>query len=411
MKKTFCAICGAALIATCHADVKLGMLPESDGQRMVLKEFASCAFEKGAFDNDVSLLLPFCWTIPNKGVYTYFSAADQKYSDGISWEMMQIRDGELIHCEYRLNSGAGVWFQPFQLFEIVSSDGTSSFAFHNDHSKKIGSYGAIVDVKWYDLSISTNGVPLKTQMHNGIDSLFANERVKVIRNVVPHRYRGAKAEMVKEPTREQKRLIDCKGRWELSDIAKSRLADMHRKHVESIKPSMVVSNVYIVACDGNFDGEVDAYVSSDVEKESNTNFKWTLYVKDGNGLFARSEKTQSFQFDDIEIISIDSELYAAQDAFFMIDRIGVPSYVMPIIVENGKPELWSYAKHKGVVQSFRQKRGMGNADFSSCIDAGTMGVAKGITSLRDIFLMHSMLVSAKRLQSETIVVSQKGSPE
>ena len=140
-------------------------------------------------------------------------------------------------------------------------------------------------------------------------------------------------------------------------------------------------------------------------------FKWTLYVKDGNGLFARSEKTQSFQFDDIEIISIDSELYAAQDAFFMIDRIGVPSYVMPIIVENGKPELWSYAKHKGVVQSFRQKRGMGNADFSSCIDAGTMGVAKGITSLRDIFLMHSMLVSAKRLQSETIVVPQKGSPE
>ena len=95
----------------------------------------------------------------------------------------------------------------------------------------------------------------------------------------------------------------------------------------------------------------------------------------------------------------------------MIDRIGVPSYVMPIIVENGRPELWSYVKHKGVVQSFRQKGGMENADFSSCIDAGTMGVSKGIASLRDIFLMHTMLVSAKRLQCETIVVSQKGSPE
>lgn len=411
MKKTFCVICGTALIAICHADVKLGMLPESDGRRMVLKEFASCAFEKGAFENDVSLLLPFYWTIPNKGVYTYFSAADQKYSDGAFWEMMQIKDGGLIHCEYQSNSGLGAWFQPFQLFEIVFSDVTSSLAFHNDHFKKIGSYSAVVDVKWYNLSISTNGVPLKTKMHNGIDSLFANKRVKVIRNVVPHRYRGAKAEMVKEPTREQKRLIDCKGRWELPDIVKNQLAYMHRKYVESTKPSMVVSNVYIIACDGNFDGEVDAYISSDVEKESNENFKWTLYVKDGNGLFVRSEKPQSFQLDAIETLSIDSELHASQDAFFMIDRIGIPSYVMPIIVENGKPELWSYARHKGVVQSFRQKSGMENADFSSCIDAGIMGVSKGIASLRDIFLMNAMLVSAKRLQCETIVIFQKGSPE
>lgn len=408
MKKNLHAICGAALIATCHADIRLDVLPESEGRRMALEEFAACAFEKGAFDSDVSLLLPFCWAIPGKGAYACFSAADQKYSDGVSWEIMQIKDGRLIHCEDPSNSGASVWFQPFQLFEIVFSDGVSSFAFHNDHSKKMGSCCAIVDVKWYDLSISTNGVPLKTQMHKGIDSLFANERVKVIRNVVPYRYRGARAEMVKEPTREQKRLMECKGAWNLSDTAKNQLADMHRKYVESIKPSMVVSNVYTIACDGNFDGEVDAYVSSDVERESNTNFKWTLYVKDGNEVFARSEKPQSFQSDNIEIITIDSELHASQDDFFRMDRIGVPSYVMPIIVENGKSELWSYAKHKSVVQSFRQKRGMENADFSSCIDAGAMGVTKGIASLRDIFLMHSMLVSAKRLQCETTVVSPNG---
>lgn len=406
-RKTLCAICYVASIAICHADAKLDALSESDGQRMVLTEFASCAYEKGAFENDVSLLLPFSWTIPNKGVYTYFSAADQKYSDGISWEMMRVAEGKLFHCEYQLSPGTGIWFQPFQLFEIVFADGRSLFVYHNECYRKIGHYGAIVDVKWYNLSISANGVPLKTPMHNGIDSLFANERVRVIRNVVPLRYRGAKAEVVKEPTREQKRLTDCKGEWGISNMAKEQLADMHRKHVESMKLSSVVSNVYIIACDGNFDGVIDAYVSSDAEKEGDAKFKWTLYVKERNGLFVRSEKSQSFQLDEIEILGIDPELHVPQDAFFKIDRIGVPSYAMPIVVENGKSELWSYAKHKGVVQSFRQKRAMENADFSSCIDGGAMGVSKGIASLKDIFLTNSMLVSAKHLRCETISVSKK----
>lgn len=142
-RKTLCAICYVALIAICHADAKLDALSESDGQRMVLTEFASCAFEKGAFDNDVSLLLPFCWTIPNKGAYTYFSAADQKYSDGISWEMMRVAEGKLFHCEYQLSPGAGIWFQPFQLFEIVFADGRSLFVYHSEYYRKIGHYGAV----------------------------------------------------------------------------------------------------------------------------------------------------------------------------------------------------------------------------------------------------------------------------
>ena len=102
MIKTLYAICYAASIATCHADIKLGILSESDGQRMVLTEFANCAFEKGAFDNDESLLLLFCWIIPNKGMYAFFSAARQKYSDGILWEMMRVAEGKLFHCEETL---------------------------------------------------------------------------------------------------------------------------------------------------------------------------------------------------------------------------------------------------------------------------------------------------------------------
>lgn len=411
VKTTTSVICAVALTGACYARSNLGVLSESDGQRMVLGEFSNCAFEKGAFGNEDSLLLPFYWIIPNKGIYTYFSAADQKYSDGISWELMQVTDGRMIHCEYKWMQETDVWFQPFQLFEVAFADDRSLFVYHNDHFQKISPYGAIIDIKWFNLCISTNGTPMKTQLPDGIGSLFANERVKTIRNVVPYRYRGPKADVVKMPTREKKRLTDGRGTWELSGISKSLLVDMHRKYVETASPPVVVTNIFIIACDGNFDGMVDAYMSSDAERVGEEKFRWTLYIKESSGLFVRFEKPQTFLVDDIEMINIDPELHASRGAFFMINRIGVPSYVMPIVVGNGKPELWSYAKHKGVVQSFRQKNGMENADFSSCIDAGKLGALKGIASLKDIFLMHSMLVSAMRLPCEVIAVPGKANSE
>lgn len=406
MKKFLCVTFTVVSIVICHANVKLGMLSENDGQRMVRAEFLRCSFEKGSFGNDVSLLLPFCWTIPERGTYTYFSAAEQMYSDGIFWEMKQIKDGKLLLCDYPFNSASDVWFRPFELFEIKFEDGATGLAYHNDRYRNVDEYISSVDVKWYNLSVCTNGVPLKTLMDNGIVSLFTNEHVRVIRNLVPHRYRGAKADIVKEPTLEQKRLMESTARWELPDVDKKQLTNIHCKYVESIKGSGIVSNVYVIACDANFDGSIDAYVSSDAEKGKGKIHKWTLYVKERNGLFARPEKTQLFSFDRIEKHCIDSELYVSQDAFFMIDRIGVSPYVMAIILDNGKPEFWSYAKHESVVRSFRKKCGMENADFLSCIGVKVNEKSKGIASLRDVFLIHSMLVSAKRLQCEAIVVPQ-----
>ena len=121
--------------------------------------------------------------------------------------------------------------------------------------------------------------------------------------------------------------------------------------------------------------------------------------------FSRADKTVKFVFDRIEAVKIEPVVYARKDAFFRVDRIGIPSYVMPITDEG---EFWSYFKHDSPVKSFRAKPGMQDADFYCCIDNGTAGITTGIASLRDIFLIHSMLVSAKRLQCETIVVSQKG---
>ena len=84
----------------------------------------------------------------------------------------------------------------------------------------------------------------------------------------------------------------------------------------------------------------------------------------------------------------------------------MPSYVMPL---GDDGEFWSYSRKDSPVRNFRAKPGMQNTDFYCCIDNnGTVGISTGIANLNDVFLMHSMLVSAKRLPCETIVVTNKG---
>lgn len=115
-------------------------------------------------------------------------------------------------------------------------------------------------------------------------------------------------------------------------------------------------------------------------------------------------KPYKFVYDRVEMIAIDPVVHACKDAFFKFDRIGLPPYVMPITTTG---ELWNYFRQDSPVKSFRAKRGLRNAEFYCCIDNGIEGIATGVASLKDIFLMNSMLVSAKRLQCETIEVSPK----
>ena len=94
------------------------------------------------------------------------------------------------------------------------------------------------------------------------------------------------------------------------------------------------------------------------------------------------------------------------DVFLGVGGLGVSSFVMPL---GDDGEFWSYSRKDSPVRNFRAKPGMQNTDFYCCIDNnGTVGISTGIANLNDVFLMHSMLVSAKRLPCETIVVTNKG---
>lgn len=117
MKKA--VLCFAVTWGCCgYASTNLTPLHENEGQMMVQRDFLLCPFEKGAFGNDVSLLLPFLWSTPSKDAYSCFSAAEQQYSDGISWEIRKVADGRMMPSIHEWTPSTDVWFLPFQLFVV-----------------------------------------------------------------------------------------------------------------------------------------------------------------------------------------------------------------------------------------------------------------------------------------------------
>ena len=379
------------------------------GRALVANEFANGEFNTGSWGNDVSLLLPFQWLLPGKGAYTYLSLAEYRHSDGMAWDLRRIVGDRLVSAKYEWSPDVDVRFEPFQLFEIVYNDGSRDFAYHKERCERAylpsGDAVALVSSTWYGLDVGTNAVPRKNLLPEGAATFFRDRRVKAIRNVVPLRYRGARADIAKEPTRAQKRLSDgvnAECAWMLDGVSRKKVAELHCRHIGRIMPSAVVTNAYVVAGDCNFDGVVDVYVSSDAERDGNGNFRWTLYIGRPGG-FVSCAKPLSFNFPYRERVQISPTVCAAKEAFFRFDRIDMPPYVMPVVDDGGRLELWSYASATGTAQTFRKQKGMANAEYHICADMDGVGNV----SMKDIFLIDSMLVSARRLSCETIAVSRQ----
>lgn len=399
----FVGLCACAS----HAGISMSVLSSDDGRGMVRNEYVDCAFETGSFGNDVSMILPFCWTVPNAGVYTYFTAAEHRQTDGISWSLRRVEDGKLIPLSHPWTPETDVWFCPVQLFEVTSRDGQRGLFYHQERTRRVTRKDVdesvcLVDSTWYNLAVATNAIPKKTAINGGCRALFRLLGAVSIRNVMPHRYRGADALPVLEPSDSQKRLLSGERQpWKMPEESKKRLAALHREHLAKIRPGVQVSKVYLVVGDGDFEGTCDAYVTSDAEAKDGRNYMWTLYVASG-GQFVRSNRNVSQTFNRIETVFIDAEVCAPRDSFFRWDRIGMPSYIMPLTFVDGEVELWDYANHESCVKSFRRQTGFGNTGYGDCIGPSACGVA----GLEDLFV-GGTLVRAECLPCETIEVSSR----
>ena len=384
-------------------------LPSGQGQALVEDVFSRIPFWTGAWSNDASCLVPFQWRIEGKGVYTYFSAAEHKFFDGRAWQLWETGSGKLLPCKYDWSPDVDIWFTLGQLFEVEYNDGRRMLVFHNERRIGVdcpdrGEGLTSVSQKWYALSVATNGLPRKDLISEGVKTLFCSMQMKSIRCIIPHLYHGAKAEVRGEATPEQKQLLEAEsniGAWTLSRSQNGNLADLHQQYLSVMTTPSIAAKIFIVACDGNQDGIADAYVSSDAERDVHGDFKWTLYCGAKTG-FYRAKNPSPVVLSQVEKLEIDPVVFAKRNAFFKLDRVGVKSYVMPI-TDGG--ELWNYARQASPVRRFRSKPGKQNISFYDCL----MSCDGGIASLNDLFLIQPMLVSARRLPCETVVIQSKKS--
>ena len=399
-----------ACVSVSYSGERLASLSAADGRVLFRQIYKDSSFAKGAGGNDVSRLLPFRFGMGANACFAVFSTAENEYNDGISWETAAILDGCL---DPKAKNGSSFWFKPSQIFCVDYECGDRRLVYHSESWRRVPTAEnpemALLTLHWFAIDLDTNGVPCTAVLRNGAGDLFGDPNVQSIRNVVPWRYRGASAEIVTPPTRESARLeefAEAGDQWTLSEAQEKQLALRHLQTASADDFTVVVSNVYVIACDANADGIVDAYVSSDAERREDEDYKWTLYLgaKDG---FVRRESPLILKPKWYEEIVCECEVVAAQDAFFRFDRIGMPAYVMPVVRREGKTESLSYLDRASVVRATRAKEGLGDAEFFCCVGTKKCGVA----SLQDLFVLPEMLVSATRLPCRALAVeAERTSP-
>ena len=335
-------------------------LADSEGQLLVERFFAGTEFNTGDWGNDISLLLPFQWLSENNEKFALFSMAEHKRTHEADWFVEQIVDGRLRHCEYKFSPETDIEFLPHELYEVLYSNDKKCLCYHNERMRgsdaETDGVGFIENFTWNELSVSTNGCPQK-----------------IIRKGWPEVLFGA--------------------------AQKESLVARHCRFVtETHKPS-TVSAVYVVACDANYDGICDAYVTSDVEKAGGDKYGWNLYLGTVSG-FALQNSPIKISAKQTEDLYIEADVVATKDAFFRVDRLQMPAYVIVLSELDGHLESWSYVYHESAVKAFRSKKGFAGADFYSCLNGGKSGVS----SIRDLFFSHYTLVNAERLLCETVTV-------
>ena len=375
-------------------------LSASEGQLLVERFFAENEFNTGEWGNDISMVLPFQWLSAQKKIFAMVSLAEHKRTHEADWFVKQIYDGRLQHCKYDFSPETDVVFLPEELYELQYSNGRTKLCYHNEMFRgsdaETDGVMFIESSIWYELEVLTNGWPRKCVCEEWPERLFADRSLKSVQSIVPHRFRGPKANPVKEKDRMETRLDEyetMQSGWHMDGKTMEALANLHRKYVAEVFPSNEVDSVFIVVCDANHDGKCDAYVSSDAEKAEADKYRWSLYIWGMTGFVRQKEPTKFFGTDK-EYLYLETDVIAAKEDFFRIDRIKMQPYVLVLSEHNGHPESWSYVHHDSPVRTFRNRNGFANADFFSCLKYGQSGVS----SIKDLFLSYYSIVRAERLE-------------
>ncbi|MBR3922972.1 MAG: hypothetical protein IKJ45_07645 [Kiritimatiellae bacterium] len=225
-------------------------------------------------------------------------------------------------------SGFTIHSYPWALY-VVSLAGVRDRLYGNDVTvydiKNFGTRNDKQNIYRDDvlLKMDTNGLLRATSVANGFFDLVSNPGFRRLDRAVTEFYRGEDAVLVERAKTAVN--IPCTQPRGFELFANKYREEMKRRF--GVTHSVTV---YAVFFDADNDGDVDFYVSSDVEERQKGQYEWHLYLNDG-GKFVKAEKTVWFNVGkDYNRESIDPDETAPMNSFYSVQRMNgfAPSIII-----------------------------------------------------------------------------------
>ena len=239
---------------------------------------------------------------------------------GNGWAITKINGlaGKVESHPRRFESGLDIFSHSWKLY-VVAFDGVRDRLYGNDvlmyDIKNFGASNETQNIYRDDvlLRMDTNGFLHATSMKNGFSDLVSNQGFRRLDRAVTEFYKGKEVKFVKRSEA-------------ATGISLSRpkgIGGFVGKYRESVKRRFGIDRkvaVYVIFIDADNDGDADFYVSSDVEVLKDGQYRWHLYVNDGDK-FAKAENAIWFNADkeySRESISPDED--ASKNSFYRVQR-------------------------------------------------------------------------------------------
>ena len=310
----------------------------NDFKHECLKSFMAVEkpFENFSPDEWVVEALFFDLDGDGKTEEAFLAAPDQRYADGNLWVAMRKNAlADRLECHPAVGeSGLDLFSHPSKLY-VVSCSGTGDRLYGNDVTiYDIRNYGTRNNKQniYRDdvlIEMDTNGFLRAISVKDGFSGLVSERGFKRLSRAVTELYKG-----------EDMRLVRSSGiAPDISDSRPNGFGKFAAKYRGEIKRRLGIDHkvtLFAVFFDADNDGDVDFYVSSDVEVGSGGQFEWHLYLNCG-GKFIRADKPVWFNADKgYSRESIQPDETASMNSFYRVQRDNgfAPSII--ILDRNGR---------------------------------------------------------------------------
>lgn len=302
------------------------------------------------------------------------ASPDQRYTDGNGWLPSRYVRNKGVEVGTNICEGTSIYCRNDRFYSLNM---TQSLTFLVGRDVSIGYRGK--GKEYYQrhgdaiIEIDDNLCFKVSELKHGLDAIVSHPRFKRLDSMAPEVYKGFDVKR-QPPYYPFSHLVNISNKLTSVDmLIRPYPFDVFvNQYRQEVKMRLNVNRkvtVYAVFLDADNDGDIDAYVSSDVEKDGNGKYIWTLYLN-GRNKFRKATATCWFNRNPTLnriafcVEAVDPVEVAGRNSFYRITRYldGI-NHAVVILEPDGDRKLHSHAFLKFVPKEERNTLDFGTDDW------------------------------------------------